>query len=100
MAQIGMSKMPARKPLDKPTGEATVVISKGDDTEKANLDLNNKLSAAFNKRDMKALTAAYDPKAKLVDVTMPADVDPKKMMAFMGEIAKGMPDAKTDTVDA
>lgn len=97
MGQLGMNPAPTRAAVDKPSGEPTVVIAKDDDAEKANLAAYKAISIdAFNKHDLKALMAGYAPNVKVVDHSMPADMDVKGANKMMQEFFKGFPDIKSD----
>ncbi len=99
MGQLGMHKMPVRPVADKPAGEPQVVISKGDDAEKANVDAYKKGMEAWEKKDTKGMLAMWDDKAVMHDYGMPKDSDKKAAAKMMGEILKAFPDAKGEVQD-
>lgn len=99
MGQLGTNPAPHRPAVEKPSGEPTVVIAKGDDAEKANLAAYQAVSIdAFNKHDLKALMAGYAPTVKVVDHSMPADMDVKGANKMMQEFFKGFPDIKSEMI--
>lgn len=99
MGQLGLHKMPVRAVMEKPTGEAQVVIAKDDDAEKANLEAYKKATELWAKKDAKGVMAMWDDKAVIHDYGMPQDTDKKKSAAMMAEIQKAFPDAKAEPVD-
>ena len=99
MGQLGLHKMPFRPVAEKPAGEATVVIAKDDDAEKANVELVKKSVEMWEKRDTKGLLAMWDDKAVMHDYGSEKDSDKKKSAAMMAEIMKAFPDAKGEVID-
>src|SRR5207249_12070970 len=73
MAQLGLSKQPARAVMDKGAALHPVVIATGSAAEKANLAAARKAYGLFNKRD-KALFALFADDVVERDQTMPADL--------------------------
>ena len=100
LAQLGQSEMPARKAMEAPTEEPTIVMAKGDETEKKNLALyESSLSAHFNKHDIKAIQAAYADDVKFIDTSAPADASEKGALKATGDFFKGFPDVKATVTD-
>jgi predicted ester cyclase len=96
MAQIGASKMPARKAIDKGWPEKVVVIAKDDDAEKANLTAFQAMTDAFNKHDVKALGAALTDDSTWSEAASPKDETKKQVLGEMPQMWKGFSDLKFD----
>jgi predicted ester cyclase len=92
MSQIGASKMPARKAMDKGAAAPEVVIAKGDDAEKANLATFQALTDAFNKHDTKALGEMVGDKVVWSEAANPKDMTKKDLMKMMPQMWKGFSD--------
>jgi predicted ester cyclase len=73
MAQLGLSKQPARAALQKGWAERPVVIATGSAQEKANLAAARKAYALFNKHD-KGLFDAFAEDARKSDAATPSDL--------------------------
>ena len=99
MGQLGMNPMPHRPAMDAPAGEPTIVIAKGDDAEKANIDLYKKSMEAWEKRDMKAASAVMADNVVIHDMTAPKDSDKKSADKMTAEVWKAFPDAKGEVLD-
>lgn len=98
MAQLGLSKMPAR-PVEKPTGAPpTVVIAKNDATEQANLAATRALFDAINKHDLKAIDTMTPADYRGIEMAKPADVNKKESMASTKEMLSAYPDLKITPV--
>lgn len=94
MAQLGLSPAPAR-PVEKPTGNPpTVVIAKGDETEKANLATAQAMFDVLNKHDLKLMEGFMADDYKGSSVAEPTDVDKKGALAGTKEMFTGFPDVK------
>jgi predicted ester cyclase len=93
MNHLGLSKMPARPPVTAPS-TPTIVIAKGDEAEKKNVDLLTQSYDAFNKHDMKATMSFNAPNLVFHEVATPADQDLKQATASLTDLWKGFPDAK------
>jgi predicted ester cyclase len=92
MAQLGLSKAPARKAL-APSGAApTVVIARNDDTERKNMAAFQTMIDLVNKHDLKAFADGLADDYKLIDVTMPADLAKKPAVASLAQYIKAFPD--------
>jgi predicted ester cyclase len=93
LAQLGLSKAPARAALTKGAAERPVVIATGSATEKANLAAAKKAYQRFNKQD-KALFDLFADDVIQSDQTMPADIKGKEanveaVKGFWGMSSKG-----------
>lgn len=98
MAQLGLSPAPAR-PVEKPTGNPpTIVVAKGDDTEKANLSTTQAMFDALNKHDLKGLEAFLADDYKGMTVAEPKDANKKESLAGTKELFGGFPDVKITPV--
>jgi predicted ester cyclase len=100
MGQIGLNPMPHRAAIEAPTGEPTIVIAKGDDVEKAALDLHKQNVEAWNKRDVKASAKLMAADAVMHDMAGAKDLPRKDADKMMAEIIKAFPDSKGETIDA
>jgi predicted ester cyclase len=94
MAQLGLSKAPARPAMAVPPTPATVVVSSGSETEAKNLDSFRQQIETFNKHDLRGLLAFNAPDIVLRDITQPKDGSPKVAAAMMQEFFRAWPDAK------
>jgi predicted ester cyclase len=93
MAQLGLSKAPARKVMT-PTGAApVVVIAKNDDTESKNIAAFRATADAFNQKDKKTFESMMADNYTAMDVTMPADQNKKAALQASDEYHKAFPDA-------
>src|SRR5205823_2673519 len=78
MAQLGVSKMPARKALTKGwAASPEIVIAKNDDAEKANVATFQTVIDAFNAHDAKAFGATLAKDVVWSDLGEPKDLDMK-----------------------
>jgi predicted ester cyclase len=101
MSQLGLSPMPARKPLEQGWAEKPSLISSGSEAEKANLAVLGAYTAAFNKHDAAALAATVTDDVTFSDLSAPADrVGKKEVTKSNEEMLKGFPDAKIDQTGA
>jgi ketosteroid isomerase-like protein len=101
MAQLGLSPMPARKPLEQGWADKPSLISSGSDAEKANLGTLAAYTAAFNKHDAPAVAALMTDDVVFSDLAAPADrVGKKEASKSNDEMLKGFPDAKIDQTGA
>ncbi len=97
MSQLGLSPMPARKPLEQGWADKPSLVSSGSDAEKANLAALGAYTAAFNKHDAAALAATLTDDVVFSDLSAPADrVGKKEVSKSNEEMLKGFPDAKID----
>jgi predicted ester cyclase len=85
MAQLGLSKMPARAALATGAAQPSVVIATGSASEKANLAAAKKGYALFNKHDPSMFTAMADD---VVDRDQAAPAD-RQGKAAVSEVIKG-----------
>lgn len=72
--QLGMSPQPGRPLMEKGADAPTIVVSTGNDVEKANLAATTKGNADFNKHDLAALMAGWADDGIESDQSSPADV--------------------------
>ena len=101
MSQLGLSPMPARKPLEQGWADKPSLISSGSDAEKANLATLSAYTAAFNKHDAAAVAALMTDDVVFSDLAAPADrVGKKEASKSNDEMLKGFPDAKIDQTAA
>lgn len=95
MAQLGKSKMPARKAMTKGWAKTTeVVIAKGDDAEKANVAAFQATVDAFNKHDIKAFGDMLAKDVVWSDQGSPKDLDQKGAIADTKNFWKAFSDIK------
>jgi predicted ester cyclase len=94
LAQIGVTKTPAR-PVEKPTGASpTVVIARNDAAETGNVAVIEGFFDALNKKDFAAIDAARADDYKMVEIAAPKDRNKKEELASTKEMLAGFPDAK------
>jgi ketosteroid isomerase-like protein len=98
MAQLGVSKMPARPLVTEPlAGSPKIVVAKHDDTEKANVAMVQKVWDAFAKEDVKSVEAAMADDVLEADQGDPADHKGKKAVMDNCKMFLGaMSDLKQD----
>ncbi len=94
MGQLGVVKRPVRPAVDKGWDQTVTLVSKGDDAEKANIDLYNQSIDAFNKQDAKAMDALMADDAVWSEAAAPKDVGKKEAMAGTKDMWKAFPDGK------
>lgn len=95
MAQLGKSKMPARKAMTKGWAKTTeVVIAKDDDAEKANVAVFQGAVDAFNKHDAKAFGDTLAKDVVWSDQGSPKDLDQKGAIADTKGFWKAFSDIK------
>ena len=96
-SQLGLSPMPARKPLEQGWADKPSLVSSGSDAEKANIAVLGAWNAAFNKHDAAALGALMTDDTSFSDLAAPADkVGKKEVQKSNEEMLKGFPDLKVD----
>jgi predicted ester cyclase len=101
MNQLGLSPMPARKPLEQGWAEKPSLVSSGSEAEKANLAVLGAYTAAFNKHDPAALSALTTDDVVFSDLAAPADkVGKKEVSKSNEEMLKAFPDAKIEQTAA
>jgi ketosteroid isomerase-like protein len=95
MSQLGVSPMPARKPLEQGWAEKPSLISSGTDAEKANIAVLGAWTEAYNKHDATALSALMTDDVVFSDLASPADrVGKKEVQKSTEEMNKAFPDSK------
>lgn len=95
MAQLGKSKMPARKAMTKGWAKTTeVVVAKDDDAEKANVAVFQSAVDAFNKHDPKAFGDTLAKNVVWSDQAEAKDLDQKGAVADSKNFWKGFSDVK------
>ena len=94
MAQLGASKMPARKAMTKGAASPEIVIAKNDDAEKANVAAFQAAVDAFNKQDAKEFGDTLDKKVMWSDQGEAKDVDQKGAVKDAQGFWKGFSDVK------
>lgn len=96
MGQLGLSKQPVRPAMEKGWDQTVTLVSKGDDAEKANVDVYSQVAEAFNKHDAKGIDALMADDLVWTEAAMPKDLNKKEAIAGTKDMWKGFPDAKTD----
>jgi predicted ester cyclase len=95
MSQLGVSPMPARKPLEQGWAEKPSLISSGTEAEKANVAALGAWTEAYNKHDATALSALMTDDVTFSDLASPADrVGKKEVQKSTEEMNKAFPDSK------
>jgi predicted ester cyclase len=94
MAQLGLSKAPARAAMAPSGAPVKVVIAKNDATEAANVAAMQAMMAASNAHDIKAMTAGMADGYKMIEIGRPADMDAKAALASTKEMLSAFPDVK------
>lgn len=97
LAQLGLSKAPARPVMESGAAEPVVAIAKNDETEAANVAVVTAMAEALNKHDVKAVAGAYADSYVLHEIARPKDDNKKEALAVMAELLKGFPDATFST---
>lgn len=97
LAQLGLSKAPARKPAEAGASAPTVVIAANNEAETANVAAVNAELAAFNKHDIAGVAAALADNYMLHEIALPADTDKKKSLASTRELFGAFADVKLTT---
>ncbi|MFO7178908.1 MAG: ester cyclase [Pseudomonadota bacterium] len=97
LVQLGVLQGTARKPVEPPAGERPVVVASNADTEKANVETFQKLTAAFNAHDAAAFEALLADDVVLSEASAAADrVGRKEVLKGQKEIWQGMSDSKIE----
>jgi len=100
LAQLGVSKEKARKPIEQGPPEKPVVIAKDDDNERKNADAHKKVYELFSKHD-KAMGDVFADDAVESNMSEAADIKGKKaLMGFNEQLWKGFPDIKVEVQEA
>lgn len=97
MAQLGLSKLPARPVLAAVGTPPTVVIAKNDDKERANIASFRSLLDAVNKHDLKAFGDALPDDYKAIDITESKDQNKADSIAALKGFIAGFPDMTLST---
>jgi predicted ester cyclase len=100
MAQLGLSKAPARPVLTPVGTPATIVIAKNDETERANTAAFRSLLDTVNKHDLKAFDDMLPADYKAIDITEAKDQDKAGALVAMKGFIAAFPDMalSADTV--
>jgi predicted ester cyclase len=97
LGQLGLNPTPHRKLIEKGAVEKPVVVATNSEIEKANLALYPKLTEAFNKHDVNALTAFMTDDVTLTEGSAPADkVGKAAVKKSYQELFKGFSDVKLE----
>lgn len=97
MAQLGLSKDPARPALTQGIGEPVVAVANNDKTESDNVANHKKAYELFNRQD-KAMVELLADDGVIVEYGMPTDIKGKQAMsAFMQANWKAFSDMKIVT---
>ncbi len=97
LGQLQPSKdHPVRPVIEKLEMPKVVVIAKDDDAEKANLATDKQLFDAFNKHDIKAISALVAADATWSSAAAPADIDQKANVVQTQGLWKAFSDLKLD----
>jgi predicted ester cyclase len=94
LAQLGLSKEPARPVEPKPAGEPTVVIASGSETEAKNVAAFKAQGEAFDKHDLATLVTFNAPDAVFHDLTAAKDTDSKGNVDELAGFIKAFSDAR------
>jgi steroid delta-isomerase-like uncharacterized protein len=93
MAQLGIMPNPQARKAEKASGAApVVVVAKNDATETANIAVVRAQYDAMAKKDLKAMQATMSDDVKVIDVSMPADMNRKAADQTIAEFMKAFPD--------
>lgn len=97
MGQLGLSKAPHRRLVEKGWPEKPVVIATASDAEKANLALAQQADEAFNKHDLPALVGMLADDVVFSEAGAPADQTGKKAVErSYKDLFKGFSDVKIE----
>jgi steroid delta-isomerase-like uncharacterized protein len=97
LGQLGIAKMPHRKPLEKGWAEKPVVVATGGDVEKVNLGLSAKSLEAFNKHDLPGLVGLMADDVVFSEAASPMDSTGKKAVErSYKEMFKAFSDVKLE----
>jgi hypothetical protein len=97
LGQLGLSKMPFRKVMDKGWAEKPVVVATGSDVEKANLAGAPKALEAFNKHDVPGLMALMADDVVFAEMASPVDrVGKKAVEKAYKDLFKAFSDVKLE----
>lgn len=94
MAQIGVSKAPARAVMPKPAGAPVVVVASGSEAEAKNMATFNAQLAMFNRHDVESVAAFNAADAIFHDYTAPADMSGKENRDAIAGFFKGFSDCR------
>ncbi len=94
LAQLGLSKAPARPVMAKSTATPMVVKSTGSETETKNVAAFKAAAELVGKHDLKAIAAENAPDVIFHDYTTPKDMGGKENIAYLGNFFKAFPDCK------
>jgi len=97
LAQLGVSKAPARPVMPKSTAKPVVVIASGSETEQKNADTFKAQLEVFNKHDLKAIEGFNAPGAVFRDMSAPKDTDAKGNLVALNAFIRAFPDCKLVT---
>jgi len=98
VGQLGLVKQPVRPAMEKGWDQTVTLVSKGDDAEKANIDLFNQTTDAYNKQDAKAMDALMADDLVWSEAAGPKDVNKTEAMTGTKQMWKAFPDSKI-TID-
>jgi predicted ester cyclase len=96
LAQLGLSKAPARKVMEAGAAEPTVAIAKNDAEESGNVAAVKLLFEIINKHDAAGTAALLADNYRLHEVARPADANKKESLASTKELFKAFPDVKIE----
>ncbi|HEV8548907.1 MAG TPA: ester cyclase, partial [Polyangiaceae bacterium] len=97
MGQLGISKGPHRKVLEKAAAEKQVVVATGSDVEKANLAASPKMLEAFNKHDLPTLVGMMTDDVVFSEAASPMDqIGKKAVEKSYKEMFKAFSDVKLE----
>jgi predicted ester cyclase len=99
MAQLGLSKAPARGVMTSTPAKPTVVVAKNDDAEAKNVATVVRLFDSFNRHDLPAADALMADSYVLHEIARPQDLDKKANDASTLELIQGFPDVKVTATD-
>ena len=94
MAQLGVSKAPARPATTTAPASPTIVMASGSETEAKNVAAFRSQLELFNAHNLAGVAAFNATDAVFHDLTQPKDTDSKGNEASLGEFMKAFPDAR------
>ncbi len=94
LAQLGLSKEPARSVEPKREGDPVVVIASGSEGEAKNVAAFKAQGEAFNKHDLATVASYNAADALFHDLTMPKDLDVKGNLEELTGFIKAFSDGK------
>lgn len=94
MAQLGVSRTPARPVVERAAAEPTIAVATGAGIESQNVAAMRAQYDMFSKHDIKGVESFNQPDAVFHDLTQPVDMDGKANTAMLEGFFTGFPDAR------